>query len=724
MADKTTNINIKYNVDTGQVQRAEAASRAAQKATDELRKSVDTYGKAAAQAGKSASDAMKQTEANTRGLITSVNGLHSAIQTVITGSILRWAVDTSLEMAKLSGNVDGVNRAFTRLPNATLLLNDLRKATHGTVTDLELMQKALTAQNYKIPLQNLGTLLEFAATKAQQTGQEVNHLVDYIVSGIGLRSIKRLDDLGFTANRLKGALGGVSLQAASMGEVVNAVTELMNEDLKKTGGFAETSKTQVEQLEVSWAKLKLTVSEFLTSPKLLQFYNSVVTNFSNGVNYLLGGQKKVNTELAKEQAIKEVTGFQEMNLNKEVLKDKQKATDIVQQEANTRLQLIGRNNDEIKSLKERFKVLTDSGKMMNYQEAEEVKKIKEQVQFYDFRNLVLKESIRILLEYNRGLEKTEEIQEKIVKDTERSLPDNLAFMRGKKPDKQDSLIDRNSLVDVAAQLEAALKTIPAINFKVTPYIPLDEWDKVAQEFAANWQNLVSQGIGNVTSVITAGIQEQANQYDAELNHLRAYYDEAMNLAGDNEKVKKELAIKRDREERVLRQKAFEADKEAKRLTTIINAAAAVINAFATLPYPAAIVASVAIAGETAAQLAIIANTSYKGYKDGVLNLKGPGSETSDSIPARLSKGESVMTAKQTRESFGILSDIRAGRLNDRVIKQLVNNGGSQAILDDTRIVKAIENQPKPPSLVKQGRQIYEVYEDKQRNKRYIRSKNI
>jgi len=45
------------------------------------------------------------------------------------------------------------------------------------------------------------------------------------------------------------------------------------------------------------------------------------------------------------------------------------------------------------------------------------------------------------------------------------------------------------------------------------------------------------------------------------------------------------------------------------------------------------------------------------YKDGVENLDGPGNETSDSIVARLSKGESVATAKATRETAGLVTAI-------------------------------------------------------------------
>lgn len=43
--------------------------------------------------------------------------------------------------------------------------------------------------------------------------------------------------------------------------------------------------------------------------------------------------------------------------------------------------------------------------------------------------------------------------------------------------------------------------------------------------------------------------------------------------------------------------------------------------------------------------------SAAGFKDGVVNLDGAGDDRSDSIPARLSKGESVITAKATRNNM-------------------------------------------------------------------------
>ena len=74
------------------------------------------------------------------------------------------------------------------------------------------------------------------------------------------------------------------------------------------------------------------------------------------------------------------------------------------------------------------------------------------------------------------------------------------------------------------------------------------------------------------------------------------------------------------------------------------------------PVEAALIALQAIA--TALQIATI---KAQKFSTGVLSLKGAGSETSDSIPSMLSRGESVMTAKETREYFPYLKAMKEGR---------------------------------------------------------------
>jgi chromosome segregation ATPase len=72
-----------------------------------------------------------------------------------------------VEMAE---QADGVTKAFNAMDNPNLLDN-LRKATKGTVNDVQLMTAAVKANDFRIPLEDLGKYLEFAQLKAQQTGQ-------------------------------------------------------------------------------------------------------------------------------------------------------------------------------------------------------------------------------------------------------------------------------------------------------------------------------------------------------------------------------------------------------------------------------------------------------------------------------------------------------------------------------------------------------------------------
>jgi hypothetical protein len=269
--------------------------------------------------------------------------------------------------------------------------------------------------------------------------------------------------------------------------------------------------------------------------------------------------------------------------------------------------------------------------------------------------------------------------------------------------------------------------LPAIRQPVE-IIPMDGWDKIGIEFAERWREIVSNGLMDTTDIINSVIAAEADSYDVRLSKLSAFYDEQIKLAGDNERVKGELAIKRDREEQKLRKKAFEADKEAKRLTTIINGATGVINAFATLPYPAAIVASLLIAGQTAAQIAVINQQQFKGYKDGVIDLKGPGTSKSDSITARLSKGESVMTAEETASSKGIFKAVRARKLNDKVLKEIASGrsgGSSTQIFDDSNIVKELRDlKNSQPDVKRVGNIMYETRVKTDTYKQWIMSKSM
>src|SRR5690606_3062958 len=145
-------------------------------------------------------------------------------------------------------------------------------------------------------------------------------------------------------------------------------------------------------------------------------------------------------------------------------------------------------------------------------------------------------------------------------------------------------------------------------------------------------------------------------------------------------------------------------------------------------YPAAIPLSIFLAAQGAAQAAVV-NRAPMGFKDGVIDLKGPGTATSDSIPANLSRGESVMTAKETQTSKNTLRMIRAKQLDDNVVARLAARakGGDSTTFDDSRLAKIMQQVAKNTQnsdIVRKGSTIYEAKKESDTLTKYIRSKNI
>jgi hypothetical protein len=168
-------------------------------------------------------------------------------------------ISFAFEVSKLAGEAEGVRAAFERLPNSTKLMEDLKEATGGTVSELGLMKRAVQASNFDISLAALPKLLQFATLRAQQTGQSVDYLVDSIVTGIGRKSKLILDNLGISAVQLNEALGGASTAAASIGEVADAVGKIAEANLKNMAGFSENASTKVQRLEASWENVKVAI---------------------------------------------------------------------------------------------------------------------------------------------------------------------------------------------------------------------------------------------------------------------------------------------------------------------------------------------------------------------------------------------------------------------------------------------------------------------------------
>lgn len=151
----------------------------------------------------------------------------------------------------MAESADGVQRAFDKLDRPDLLDN-LRAATKGTVSDLQLMQAAVKARDFRIPLDDLGKYLAFAQMKAQETGQSVEYMTDSIIMGLGRKSKPILDNLGLSAAE-------INEEIAKTGDFMAGVANIVDRQLEAAGDAYVSAADRSTQASVALenAQLKL-----------------------------------------------------------------------------------------------------------------------------------------------------------------------------------------------------------------------------------------------------------------------------------------------------------------------------------------------------------------------------------------------------------------------------------------------------------------------------------
>lgn len=166
----------------------------------------------------------------------------------------------------------------------------------------------------------------------------------------------------------------------------------------------------------------------------------------------------------------------------------------------------------------------------------------------------------------------------------------------------------------------------------------------------------------ITSAIMAGHEQEQISLDNQLEAgqiSREQYDQ--------------------RRRQLEREKAQDA-KTAAIFNAVIGTALAVVNALAVGPPQGYILAAIS-AALGAVEIGVISAQPLPQFATGVIGLQGAGTETSDSIHARLSKGESVMTAAETRKYRPILEGIRRGTLDEIIRENYVRPAIDAALLN-------------------------------------------
>ena len=297
-----------------------------------------------------------KTKSNLSDLSGSLNNIAASVGVAFGISQL---IEFGKETFKLAIQAEGVGNAFKRLNNPALL-DDLRKATKGTVSDLELMKAAVNANNFKIPLEQMGKLLAFANSRARDTGQSVDYLVQSIITGIARKSLPILDNLGLNTKI-------ISDEFQKTGDMAAAVGNIIDKEMGAAGQQILSDGEKVDILNARWENLKVTIGTVfkditLNSPLVKQF-----TSADEAQQTLQSGIDKLKSSFISNY--KQMTDEQRQSL-KLFMEEKMSLYDLEQQlslgygNLHNQYQLLLQVNQQLVKEK-RHKIIVDNEAAMN-----------------------------------------------------------------------------------------------------------------------------------------------------------------------------------------------------------------------------------------------------------------------------------------------------------------------------------------------------------------------
>lgn len=715
---------------------------------------------------KSLTDSTKAGESS----INVFGSLQTAIATAFSVAAVKRLGDFVLEMNTLAGQIEGVDKGFKRaFPNATLLLDQLRKSTHGTITDFELMKRTLQATNLGVTAEHLGVLFEFAAARAQQTGESVDYLVDSIVRGVGRKSILVLDNLGLSATRLREQFGGAAIASKSVAEVTAGVAEIARVELQKMGGYVDTSETRVKQLDVAWQNLKQTVAKRVAGEGTTSF----LTDITEGLRRAIASSEDLTKEFTSGKAIEAVNAF---------LATGKKTTEGIHAEIEARyikIELLKREADALDKS-------TTSGRTRN-----------------DIINLNLasqKEAITLLRQYEAELAKGEPSKDQVgfiqsIKDAIEALNteidqasrEQLPFLQSKLDSLQQQL--------KGAQLLRPLGSVGDVNKQnelrdlqfdenAEAQIMKDAND-IKLENEKDFEKKLVDGEKDFQKTLTKsesdGAEERRDQSDRErardlkqieddynkkkrlqqqfqdflfysldqiltatlinrqrdIQDVNAFYDAQIAAVQNSGKERTEeekrkddaiAKIEKNRANALEAQNAAQIEQDRADAITKIEIDTAVAVAKTLAHYgltPEGAIAAGLVAAAGLVQILTVKSVKRntlktRAFSEGEIGIDGPGTTTSDSISARLSRGESVINAQATSQSRNLLEAINERRIDDRILNRIASDGGKQVTFDDKGIIEAIERNK--VDYINQGYSLMKAEKMGSNFKRIIRSK--
>jgi phage-related minor tail protein len=371
--------------------------------------------------------------------------------------------------------------------------------------------------------------------------------------------------------------------------------------------------------------------------KTFNFLKNFLASAINSLTFLIDlidGQEKAAKKLTN--------SFAKLNA------ERQKNIDATEMERLATVRLINANGD----------LVDGNGKLIkSKQDLEKASKARQRALIEENKQLIKQIKIQqnlLILPFKQIAEEDKE-QERLLKQ-EQAAAESLALTEETENERADIVL---SVGDSAAEQRL-------------------EKEKILQE---GLKELALNSIDTVSSALTEGRQQDAQfAIDSINSQAEAEKEILKQQLADNLITEKEF---KDRTAAIDKQARRDSAKEEKRASLFnigINTAVAVVKALASSPPPLNFVNAAIVGALGAVQAAIVAAKPLPAFAEGVIGFKGKGTAKSDSNLAKISNGESVITAKGTTNAPITLDAINRGLITDRDMTKGMTRSQSSSLL--------------------------------------------
>lgn len=711
------NIQIVYSVTDQALIRAEKTLKANEAAANKADHAVKQYGKDAKKAGDVAS--------------TSFYNLKNIIATIGVVQLGRQIIEVTGQFQKFSAVLENTLGSKSAAQKA---MRDIRKfaaETPFSVTELTASFVKLANQGFKPATAELRKLGDVAASQGKSFDQLTEAIIDAQtgeferLKEFGVRAAKEGSNVVFTFK-------GVQTQVDFTSEAIRNYVLSLGDAVGVTGSMAAISGTlegRISNLGDAFDNLLLAIGTSSSGP----LFNTI-----EGMTSLVNAMSNLNNELALiGQA---VSPFHDLSdVSKETLDYLMKygrtdsgknLSDVLGQFTNQEANQFLKSYDE--NRKKFVETLTKEGEKIDDINVLWARFVELQIQAANESREA--QAAQRLLNVMKAKDDAAVAVAKAKAETKAIREGGEAILKAMKDkeaadqqEKDASKTRLDSLRDftesrVNLQLEGAAREVEITKEKTDAEI------KAEEEAAHRKMQLHQMAFDYGVALLGQFLMARVNAEDETFKKEKGNFDKRLKLVGDNEQARQQIESEREEFEAAQDAKAeVHAKEQAKRekerqiKQMIVQGLLNSIRALGNPPVP-----NFASAGITAAfSAASVGIAKGIGFKEGVIGLEGPGTGTSDSIPARLSKGESVITAEATSHSRSLLEAIQERAIDDRILRKINPNSAQAVAMDvrgiEERLDKILNAQP---DHYQKGHLVYEVRKKAETLKRHAKAKNF